>query len=122
MGNKMDAEAYAKYHNHICYCEVIVDKDGLVEEAKPNHINTLIRQTGLPEDLIYAIMPIDASPIHWLTEFTGCVSVWYNGLWIPKEGCTAEQRETLTKMMDAEIILKSDLNVVGSNFQAIGYD
>lgn len=68
MGIKV--EQFIKEHDHINYCEAIIDKDGFVKNIKPNHIQTLIRKTNLPENLICAMMQIYESSIHWLVEFT----------------------------------------------------
>jgi len=105
MSLKMDAEQFIKQHNHINYCEAIIDKEGMVQNIRPNHVQTLIRETNLPEDLIWALMPIDAIPIRWLVDFTGCVAVWFDMLWRPKDGTTQEQETAIQKMIDAGIIL-----------------
>lgn len=109
MGIKV--EQFIKEHNHINYCEAIIDKYGFVENVKPNHIQTLIRQTNLPEDLIWAMMPIYESPIHWLVEFTGCIAVWYDMLLKPKKGITIEQKNSIQKMINAKILSEGVRNI-----------
>lgn len=105
MSNRMDVEQFIKQHNHINYCEAIIDEDGMVQNINPSHVQTLIRETGLPEDLIWIMMPIEAMPIKWLVDFTGCVAVWFDILLRPKDGTTPEQENTIQKMIDAKIIL-----------------
>lgn len=104
MSTKMDAVTFIKQHKYINYCEVIIDKDGMIEYVRPNHIQTLIRATNLPEDLIWAMMPIDASPIVWLVDFTGCVAIWYNMIYAPKQGLTTEQERAIRLLIEAKII------------------
>lgn len=105
MSLKMDVEQFIKQHNHINYCEAIIDKDGMVQNIKPNHVQTLIRETNLPEDLIWALMPITEIPVRWLVDFTGCVAVWFDMLLKPKDGITPEQEIAIQKMIESKIIL-----------------
>lgn len=103
--DRMDVEQFIKQHNHINYCEAIIDKEGMVKNIKPNHVQTLIRETNLPEELIWLLMPIDATPIKWLVDYTGCVAVWYDMLLKPEDGITLKQKTSIQKMIDAGIIL-----------------
>ena len=57
-------EFIENYH-HINYCEVIIHPDGTIEEARPSHLESLIRYMNLPREVIYELMPISDSPISW---------------------------------------------------------
>ena len=105
MSIKMNVEQFIKQHEYINYCEAIIDKEGMIQYVRPNHVQTLIRETNLPEDLIWAMMPIEAAPIDWLVNFTGCVSVWFDLLYKPKDGITPAQETAIQKLIEAEIIL-----------------
>ena len=43
-------------------------------------------------------MPIWESPIHWLVEYTGYISVWSNGCLFPSS-ITKEQEYTLKQLV-----------------------
>ena len=98
MSKRKDVYTFIKEHNHINYCEAVIDKDGLIEYVSPNHVKTLIRSTGETEEEIYDKMPIWESPIHWLVEYTGYISVWSNGCLFPSS-ITKEQEYTLKQLV-----------------------
>lgn len=104
MNNKMSVHEYIKQHKHINYCEAIIDKDGLIIDVKPNHIQTLIRETGLSQDEINTMMPTSCSPIDWLVDYTGCIAVWYEGVIIPTTGFTKKQKESALLLVENNII------------------
>ena len=104
MNNKMNIQEYIKQHKHINYCEAIIDKDGMIVDVCPNHINTLIIETGLSQDKIDSMMPISCSPIEWLVDYTGCIAVWYEGMILPTTGFTQEQKETVLQLVNHNII------------------
>lgn len=95
---KKDVFTFIKEHTYINYCECIIDKDGLIEYANPNHIKVLIKYTGKTEDEIYNEMDIFDSPIHWLIQRTGCIAVYTNGYLLPDK-VTDKQRFSLEALI-----------------------
>ena len=65
----------------IDYLEVIIDEDGVVHYAVPSHQEWLIEKSleklGINREDLYDECPDEyaLSPMKWLTEVTGCVSV-----------------------------------------------
>ena len=96
-------EFIANYH-HINYCEIIIHPDGTIEEARPSHIESLIRYIGLPREVIYELMPISDSPISWLVRKTECVAVWYEHQLLPFEEITKAQQYVLKELSNANKI------------------
>lgn len=99
---KKDVYTFIKEHHYINYCEAVIDKEGMVEYAIPNHLGVLIRATGETVDDIYDKMPLIASPIHWLVEYTGYVSIWSNGCILPKN-ITEKQEYSLKQLVLNEL-------------------
>ena len=80
------------------YFEAILLPNGQVVYATPSHVEKLLSITKEPRDEIYDKMPITASPLHWLIEYTGCISMWsefYIG-----SPTTDEQKEMLQLLID----------------------
>ena len=68
----------------INYCEIIIDKKGLIIIASPSHTEAMLALTNESREVIYDKMPIIASPIHWFVKYLGYVSVWNNFQLIPE--------------------------------------
>ena len=96
-------EFIENYH-HINYCEVIIHPDGTIEEARPSHIESLIRYIGLPREVIEEMMSISDSPISWLVRKTECVAVWYEHQLLPFKEITKAQRYVLKELANANKI------------------
>ena len=105
---KYDVYDFVKNHDHIRYCECIIYPDGMISKVKPSHLYTLLRIAGGEE--IYKQMPIISSPLHWLVEYTGCISVWYEMCLLPSS-ITKEQEETINTLAFNKII-ENNPNVV----------
>ena len=84
-GELKDIDRFITEHTRINYCEAIIHKDGMIEYAMPSHVECLLRITGEDRDVINKKMPLSASPIIWLTEYTGCIAIWVDGFIWPKE-------------------------------------
>lgn len=82
------------------YCEIVIGPDGSIHYASPAHIYKLIALSGYTQEELQKIMPMSASPIHWLCEFTGYGSVWFEHFIMPI-GITAEQVNVLEKLASA---------------------
>lgn len=100
---KMPVSKFIKNHNHINYCEAIINREGLIGYVKPSHIYSLIAETGMTDDEVYDLMPASAIPINWLVEYTGCCSVWYEGVICPST-ITSAQKNTLKLLRENKII------------------
>lgn len=101
----LDVDTFIKKHTHICYCEAIVNREGLICYVKPNHIQTIIRLLGKTEEEIYKEMPVSETPIEWLVNRSGFIAVWYEGCIMPKDVSEA-QKNTLDKLISNNIIKK----------------
>lgn len=99
---KVNIDDFIKNHTYINYCEAILYPDGDITYAAPSHLNALIRITDRTADDIYDEMPIYDSPIHWLMEYTGCISVWTDGVMFPKD-ITDQQVESLKKLKNEKL-------------------
>ena len=95
---------FIENYNHIYYCEVIIHPSGYIEEARPSHLETLIRATKLERQAVYDLMPITAMPLDWLVEYTGCVAVWYNFQKLPPS-MTDEQQYSLKALFEGKKIV-----------------
>lgn len=100
---KKQVDDFIKNHKYINYCEAIIYKDGYIEYASPSHVEALIKITGESRDAIYDKMPVTASPIIWLIEYTGCIAVYTNGCIKPKI-CTEEQEIALKELLDSKLL------------------
>lgn len=103
----MNIKDYIKNHKHINYCEAIIDIAGNIEDARPSHIEHLIRQTGLSREKIHELMPLTATPISWLVEYTQSIAIWYDYVCIPKE-VSKEQLESLNLLINSKIVNKDN--------------
>lgn len=90
-------------HHHIRYCEAVIDKNGLIEYAVPSHLFKLVAVSGKTYDEINEMMPLDASPIHWMVNYTGYISVWTKG-YINPASPTLEQFKTLVALVEADLV------------------
>lgn len=107
---KQLADDFIKHYHHIRYCEIIVDPLGYIIEIKPSHVQTLIRLSGKTEKEIWELCPVEASPIHWLVDYTGCVAVWFDGIIAPKTGINRLQKHTLKKLIKhKKVEFKADI-------------
>jgi len=89
------------------YLEVIIDQEGVVHYAVPSHqewlINKAIVVLGLSSrEELYDECPDEyaLSPMEWLTEVTGCVSVWDDHF---IGNPTNKQIKTMRELKDASI-------------------
>ena len=91
-------EEFIKQHTYINYCEVLIFPNGKIVYAEPSHVKALIKYVGKTEEEIYSEMPIDASPLYWLINYTKCVVVYTNGYIRPKK-CTVAALSTLKTLI-----------------------
>lgn len=105
----MNVKDYIEQHDSVNYCEAIIFPNGDIEDAIPSHVYKLMSITNLPKDMIDKLMPIDASPIHWLLGFTGCISVWFD--FFIYDSITEEQKNTIQELVNHGILKD---NIVGN--------
>lgn len=87
------------------YTEAIIAPNGQIQYAKIGHANELGMQSNIPFDVLYHILPMDASPASWLVDYTGCISVWPDFAYLPPV-YTKEQIQTLSVLQRSKLIKK----------------
>ena len=98
----MNVNDFIKQHEYKNYCEAIVYPNGDIEYAEQGHVNKLIEITGLPRCVINELMPNNASPLHWLTEYTKCIPLWEK--FFIYSSITYEQYDTIQQLVNHNII------------------
>ncbi len=99
----MTINDYIINHKEHCYCEAVIYPNGDIEDAHPSHTYKLVEITGKEMDEINEMMPLNAGPVYWLVDYTGCVSVWYEFGLLP-ENVTDMQRESIEKLINNGIL------------------
>lgn len=94
--SKFDIELHKQ--KFINYMEAVILPSGEIQYAIPSHLEKLLAITGEDREVIYEKMPIWASPIQWLCEYTGCISVWSD--FYAGTPTTDEQKKSLKKLID----------------------
>lgn len=108
VSNMVEAKEYVKRHKHINYCEIIINKEGLIAEAHPSHTEFLRMYSGLSqEELMELDIDCRDTPLNTLLKHTGCVAVWYN-FYIHNGDLSSKQREALAILIEDNIV-KFDL-------------
>ena len=88
---------------YITYCEIIITPEGLICELQRSHTVTLEIETGLSMTEINDMMPLGASPIYWLVNYTRCCAIWYNLSIVPM--CvTKKQLEVIERLQKLGIV------------------
>ena len=100
---KMDVNKFILNHKYVNYCECIIYKDGSIAYVNPSHIENMIRETNKSRQEIYEIMPITASPLTFLIDYTECIAVWSNMYIQPKQGITEKQKVSLNNLLNAKL-------------------
>ena len=78
----------------INYCEATIKENGDVFDSIPSHLYYILSCLKESKEEIDALMPMHASPLHWLVDYTGWVSVYTNFCLAPLN-MTDEQLESL---------------------------
>lgn len=94
-----------KEHDHIRYFKAVIDPKGMVLNIIPDYLNTLISLTGFIPSEIYKIMPMDASPLRWLVEYTNSIVCNYDDYMLPTE-ITLDQKKSLNKLITSGVMSK----------------
>ena len=131
---KIKIDEFIKKHDFINYCEAIVFPDGDISYACPSHQMAILNYLNLSMEDAMNIMPMCASPIHWLVDKSGCIAVWTNGyikpngeelyykeeiengIFLTREEkvkryeyiCSKEQIKSLDKLIENKLVLDSD--------------
>ena len=102
--------------NYINYFEAIIFPDGHVEYSIPSHTHKLMMIWGVPVTQIYGgekydelqkLIPVYASPLHWLCNKTNCVVCWYEQSVFPFN-YTQEQVDTFNKLISSGCVYRED--------------
>ena len=123
---KTNIDDFIKTHNHINYCEAIIYPDGDITYAVPSHQMALLNIMSLPIEDAGHLIPLEASPVHWLIDQSRCISVWTAGymkptgeeLFYPGEErttrkerleryeyiCTEKQLQSLRKLVENKLV------------------
>lgn len=101
---KFRVSDFISKHNHINYCEAIISPNGLIGYVYSSHVNSLIGETGKTKSEIESMMDLSMTPIEWLCNYTGCISVWYNSVLIPSDGISLAQLSTLKSLINSKIV------------------
>lgn len=95
---KKTIEQFIKEHVHINYCEALIDTTGMIWYATPSHFEALIQESGQTREWIDQEMPITASPLDWLVDYTRCVVVYTDFYKMPG-AYTQAQQEAVIKLI-----------------------
>lgn len=99
---------------YIRYFAAIMRPDGRTIFVRNGHTNTLAAIYGNGDmSRAWADMPIDAHPMGWLVEKTGCIVIDYNGVIMP-ENTTADQFAAL------ELYRRSGMIGKGAEYGKVG--
>lgn len=89
-------------HNHIRYCEAIVNDDGTVEYAIPSHSERLISKVcehcSISRSQLESEMPMFCDVLAYLADIGNTAVVWYNVCYIPKN-CSEKCLESVRKLI-----------------------
>jgi hypothetical protein len=99
----MKVKDFVEQHKHINYCEAIIFPNGDIEYANPSHTEKLISITNEPKEELDRKIPIDAGPVAWLVDYTGCVVLWYDFCYLPEQ-FTSAQAFTIAELLKAKIV------------------
>lgn len=80
---KVAIDEFVSNHKHINYCEAVIYPDGCITYAVPSHQQALIKIANLSMEELDELMPMTAGSIEWLTDYTMCIPVWFEGYMIP---------------------------------------
>lgn len=104
--NRNNIDSFIQNHVHDSYCEAILFDDGTISYAIPSHNEMLIRialeRDNITRNELDKAMPIEASPVHWLTEYLNCSSLWFNSC--ISCNLTDLQKESLIKLQKVGVI------------------
>lgn len=98
----MDIEEFARFSEEKGVNGIILP-NGEIMDALWGHVNRLVEIAGGKQ--VWDIVPIEAGAILWLVDYTSCISVSEESVFLP-ESPTKEQVNTLSDMFDNHILHK----------------
>ena len=101
----MNVIDFINQHHHINYCEAIIFPNGDIEYATPSHIEALLKIINEPRVDIQKKMPMDASPINWLVDYTNCVALWYDFALLPEQ-YNSNQEKSIYELIKSNVLHK----------------
>lgn len=99
----MTCQEFIAQHEYKNYCEIVISPTGDVEYAIPSHLYKLMAITGKSREEVKKLMPMRASPIHWLIEYTGYGVCWYSSFLLPI-GYSKRQIAVIRRLIRAGIM------------------
>jgi flagellar biosynthesis GTPase FlhF len=103
----MKVEDYIKQHKHVNYCEALIFPNGDIIDARPSHVEALIKEVthdySLSREQLAEMMPNNASPLHWIIDRYNYGCIWYNSA-IVSVDYTEAILNTIQKLIDANIL------------------
>lgn len=98
----MNVKQYIESHKmNIRYCEVVIDREGNIIEACPGHqqclINLYAESLSVNYDQAVSMIPLEVSPVSYLVEKLGYISLWYDYAYIPNN-LTKSQLKSLKEL------------------------
>lgn len=110
---KFDLDEFIKKHKetYINYFECLLSPAGVLTYARPSHQMALVKiyctQENITEEQLWDLMDVWESPIHWIIQRTGYMSLWSDGYIAPKE-LTKEQKKVFRRLLREKLIKNSD--------------
>lgn len=106
----MKCQEFIVQHIHKSYCEIVISSTGDIEYAIPSHLYKLMAITGKPREELKQIIPMRASPLEWLVEYTGYCVCWYSSCILPI-GYSKRQIAVIKRLIQHHIMAN---NIVAS--------
>lgn len=106
----MKCQEFIAQHIHKSYCEIVISSTGDIEYAIPSHLYKLMAITGKSKEELKQIIPMRASPLEWLVEYTGYCVCWYSSCILPI-GYSKRQIAVIRRLIQHHIMAN---NIVAS--------
>lgn len=95
-------------HNHvnkyICYCEIVITKDGLISYAIPSHSEASLVLTGKTKKEFFLEMKESGNIwffdcMGYLNSISGALSLWYDSLYTPSDNQKITDNQILSMLI-----------------------
>ena len=106
----MKCQDFIAQHKDKCYCEIVISPIGNIEYAIPSHLYKLMAITKISKEELKQIIPMRASPLEWLVEYTGYCVCWYSSCILPI-GYSKRQIAVIKRLIQHHIMAN---NIVAS--------
>ena len=99
----MKCQEFINQHNDKHYCEIVISPTGDIEYAMPSHLYKLMEITNKTDIELKHMIPMRASPLEWLVEYTGYCVCWYSSCILPI-GYSKRQIAVIRRLMRNNIM------------------